>query len=137
MDGLLVKGATRGTGRVTDKSPGDHGPGADRSDADSSGTDPSGEMVGLVIRFQPDRDGRWLVSVDGTTTVPARPVPPTTLIVRLWRSGGRGMLRGTLSLAHDEALLAPIQSNERLEVLVRAWLAEPGGPAPAGSGVEP
>lgn len=117
---------------MTDESPGDHGPGAD-----ASGPDPSGAMLALVIWFQPDRHGRWLVSVDGTTTVPARPVPPTTLIVRLWRHGKRGVLRGTLGLAHDETLLAPIQSNERLEALVRAWLGESGDPAPAGAGAEP
>ena len=94
-------------------------------------------MLALVVRLQPDRHGRWLVSVNGTATVPARPIPPTTLIVRLWRDGERGVLRGTLGLAHDETLLAPIQSNERLEALVRAWLSESPDSAPAGAGAEP
>ena len=122
---------------MTDESPGDRAMGAGSSGTDPAGTDPSGEMVALVIRFGPDRHGQWSVSVDGTTTVAARPVPPTMLIVRLWRSGERGVLRGTLGLAEDETLLAPIQTNDRLEALVRAWLAEPGDPAPARSGAEP
>lgn len=122
---------------MTDESPGDRAMGAESSGTGPAGTDPSGEMLALVIRFAPDRHGQWSVSVDGTTTVAARPVPPTTLIVRLWKSGERGVLRGTLGLAEDETLLAPIQTNERLEALVRAWLAEPGDPAPARSGAEP
>ncbi|HZO27262.1 MAG TPA: hypothetical protein VFH48_14875 [Chloroflexota bacterium] len=122
---------------MTDESPGDRAMGAESSGTGPAGTDPSGEMLALVIRFGPDRHGQWSVSVDGTTTLPARPVPPTTLIVRLWRSGERGVLRGTLRLGDDEAILAPIQTNDRLEALVRAWLGEPGAPAPVRSGAEP
>ncbi len=89
-----------------------------------------GDYLALVIRLQPDRDGRWHVSVDGTTRLAPRPVPPTTLVVRLWRSSERGPLRGALSLAGDDERWVPIQTDARIEALLRAWLGEPGETTP-------
>jgi hypothetical protein len=89
-----------------------------------------GDYLALVIRLQPDRNGQWQVSVDGTTRLTPRPVPPTTLVVRLWRSSERGPLRGTLSLVGDDEPSAPIQTDARIEALLRAWLGEPDATTP-------
>jgi hypothetical protein len=89
-----------------------------------------GDYLALAIRLQPDRDGRWQVSIDGTMHLGPRPVPPTTLVVRLWCVAADGPLRGSLGLAGDDAPWAPIQTDARIERVLRAWLGEPDGAAP-------
>jgi hypothetical protein len=84
-----------------------------------------GEYLALVIRLQPDQAGRWHLSMDGTTHLAPRPVPPTMLVIRLWRTSEQGPLRGTLGLAGDDERWAPIQTDARIEALLRAWLGEP------------
>ena len=89
-----------------------------------------GDYLALVIRLQPDRNGRWQLSVDGTAHLDPRPVPPTTLVVRLWRASAGGPLRGALSLAGDAERWAPIQTDARIEELLRSWLGPLEGSEP-------
>jgi hypothetical protein len=86
----------------------------------------AGAYLALVIRLEPDQHGQWQISVDGTTVIPPRSLPPTTLIVRLWRTPEAELLRGTIRLGTDDSPWAPIQSNAQLEALVRAWLGDAG-----------
>jgi hypothetical protein len=84
-------------------------------------TNSSGQYVSLVVRLQAASDGTWYLDVDGSNTAHTIPLLPMTLVVRLWRAGQSGPLRGTIRL-HGTDHWAPIQSNGQLEQLVRAWL---------------
>jgi hypothetical protein len=101
-------------------------------------SEPPGEYLALVVQLRVAADNRWYLAVDGTGPgLPiAIPLKPATLVLRLWRAGATGTLRGTVRL-HDSEVWAPIQSNARLEQLVRTWLlgSPPGaGPPPAPPG---
>lgn len=90
----------------------------------------SGEYIGLVVQLEADADGHWHISVDGTATIPALPLLPLALVVRLWRTTDTGTLRGHIQLAASDQS-APIQSNAQLEQLIRAWLLPGAAPAAA------
>jgi hypothetical protein len=81
----------------------------------------SGEYISLVVRLQAAADGTWYLYIDGANTPHAIPLAPMTLVVRLWRARPTGPLRGSIRL-HGSDRWAPIQSNDQLEELVRAWL---------------
>jgi hypothetical protein len=85
------------------------------------GAEPKGKYITVVARLQAAADGRWYVYIDGTNTTQAIPLAPVALVVRLWRASETGLLRGIIRL-HGSDHWAPIQSNDRLEELVRAWL---------------
>ena len=93
--------------------------------------EPAGEYIALVVRLQLAADGKWYIHVDGTSQPAAIPLAPATLVVRLWRSAGTGLLRGTIGL-HGSNYWAPIQSNVQLEELTWAWLSI-GGNTTGGS----
>jgi hypothetical protein len=82
--------------------------------------EPTGDYTTLVVRLQTGADGTWYVRVDGTDQIEL-PLRPVTLIIRLWQQAGTGIIRGSVRL-HDSDQSAPIQSNARLEELLRAWL---------------
>ncbi|HEX6288330.1 MAG TPA: hypothetical protein VFZ66_04025 [Herpetosiphonaceae bacterium] len=86
--------------------------------------EPDGDYTTLVVRLQTAADGTWYVYVDGTPE--ALPLKPVTLVIRLWQHSS-GILRGTIRL-HDSDQWAPIQSNARLEELIRAWLLPGSNP---------
>jgi hypothetical protein len=88
----------------------------------------SGDYIGLIVRLQVHADGDWYVSIGGTTTMEALPLRPISLIVRLWRSRDTGILRGNVQLSGSDRW-APIQSNDQLTELLRAWLSSDGGPS--------
>ncbi len=94
-----------------------------------------GEYLALVVQLRVAADDRWYLAVDGAGPgLPAIvPLKPATLVVRLWRARATGTLRGSVRL-HDSGEWVPIQSNDRLEQLVRTWLlGSPSdeGPPPA------
>ncbi|HEX5501122.1 MAG TPA: hypothetical protein VFW96_00785 [Thermomicrobiales bacterium] len=92
----------------------------------------TGDVLALVVRLATAADGRSRVSVDGTATLPATPLPPATFTVRLWRARDTGLLRGSIRLHASERWgerTAPLQSDTRLEALARAWLLGEGGEA--------
>jgi hypothetical protein len=89
--------------------------------------EPNGDYTTLVVRLHMGADGTWYVSVDGTDPQETLPLKPVTLIIRLWQQTGTGIVRGSIRL-HDSDQSVPIQTNARLEELVRAWLL-PGGAA--------
>lgn len=93
--------------------------------------EPNGDYTTLVVRLHMGADGMWYVSVDGTNQLDALPLRPVTLIIRLWQQSGTGIVRGSIRL-HDSDQPVPIQTNARLEELVRAWLL-PGGAPPGPS----
>ncbi len=84
-------------------------------------SEPTGNYIAVVVRLQMAADGRWYIYVDGTSTTQAIPLVPVTLVVRLWGASETGPLRGSIRL-HGSDHWAPIQSNDQLEKLVRAWL---------------
>lgn len=85
------------------------------------GEAPSGEYISLVVRLQRATDGTWSIFADDAATTHVIPLAPMTLVVRLWRSGPEGILRGSIELQGLNRR-APIQSNSQLEELIRAWL---------------
>ncbi len=89
---------------------------------------PDGDYTTLVVRLQMAADGTWYVYVDGTKQFEAIPLTPVTFVVRVWQHSGTGIVRGNIRL-HGSEHSAPIQSNTRLEELIRAWLL-PGGHPP-------
>ncbi len=98
-------------------------------------SEPPGEYLALVVHLRVADDDRWYLDVDGAgPDLPATvPLKPATLVLRLWRARATGTLRGSVRL-HDSGEWAPIQSDVRLEQLVRTWLLDgpPGeGPSPA------
>ena len=82
-----------------------------------------GEYLALVVQLRVADDDRWYLAVDGAGPgLPATvPLKSATLVVRLWRAKATGTLRGSIRL-HDSGEWATIQSNARLEQLVRTWL---------------
>lgn len=84
-------------------------------------SEPAGEYITLVIRLQATSGDGWSVQVESDETAITLPLLPTTFVVRLWRSADTGVLRGTIQL-HGTDYSAPIQSNDRIEALLRAWL---------------
>jgi hypothetical protein len=90
--------------------------------------EPDGDYTTLVVRLEPGTDGVWYVYVDGTQQLDPLPLKPVTLVIRLWQHTGTGLVRGSIRLYGSDQS-APIQSNARLEELVRAWLI-PGGQPP-------
>jgi hypothetical protein len=90
--------------------------------------DPAGNYIALVVRLQLADDGLWYLYVDGTVGPQAVPLSPATLIIRLWRNGDTGVLRGSVRF-QDSDLVAPIQTGAQIESLIRAWLS-PGGTPP-------
>jgi hypothetical protein len=94
-------------------------------------TQPDGDYLTLVVRLQMGADGTWYVYVDGTKQFEALPLTPVTFVVRLWQHSSTGIVRGSIRL-HDSDQWAPIQSNARLEDLIRAWLL-PGDHPPSKS----
>jgi hypothetical protein len=85
-----------------------------------------GEYIALVVRLEAAADGRWYLHVDGSDGVQVFPLTPCTLVIRLWRSSDRRLLRGVLRLDGNDHW-APLQSNAQLEELVRAWLLGDAG----------
>jgi len=97
----------------------------------------SGDYLALVLQLHPAADGTWQVSIVEPTTVQIVPLSPATVIMRLWRVAGTGVLRGTLRLQGTD-ICAPLQSNAQLEALVRAWLLSDGHPSEVQqAGIEP
>src|SRR5262245_45511010 len=88
----------------------------------------TGEYIALVVQLQAAADGTWRLLVDGADGMQIFPLLPLTLVIRLWRSSDRRLLRGVLRLGGNDRW-APFQSNAQLEELVRAWLL--GGAAHA------
>jgi hypothetical protein len=86
-----------------------------------------GEYIALVVQLQATTDGTWQVQVDGADGRRVLPLAPLRLIIRLWRSSDRRLLRGVVRLDGNDRW-APLQSNAQLEALVRAWLL--GGSTP-------
>jgi hypothetical protein len=89
--------------------------------------DRADDYIALVVRLQTAADGTWHLSVDGTSGTAAIPLAPVTLVIRLWRGGSSGLLRGRIGL-HGSDRWAPFQSNAQLEELVREWLLPGGAP---------
>jgi hypothetical protein len=81
----------------------------------------AGEYIALVVRLQAADDGSWQLHIDGTAKAQTITLAPTTLIIRLWKSGQRGAMRGTLQIAGDD-LVAPFQCNSQLIELIRTSL---------------
>jgi hypothetical protein len=79
------------------------------------------EYVHLVVALSMTAGGEWQLSVDDASGARQFPLVPVTVVIRLRRSRGGQLLRGTIAL-QDGTVSAPIQSNARLEALVRAWL---------------
>lgn len=96
-------------------------------------TEPTGEYMAIVVRLRPGTDGTWYLDVEGTHSAKDIPVVPMTLVIRLWRPTGTNLLRGTIRLRDGDGW-APIQSNSRLEELVRDWLFGGDSGAVSGSG---
>jgi len=86
-----------------------------------------GEYIALVVRLQTTAEGTWQLYVDGADGQRVLPLAPLTLVIRLWRSSDRRLLRGVVRLDGNDRW-APLQSNAQLEELVRAWLL--GGATP-------
>jgi hypothetical protein len=80
-----------------------------------------GEYIALVVRLQATAEGTWQLHVDGADGPRVLPLAPLTLVIRLWRSSDRRLLRGVVRLDGNDRW-APLQSNAQLEELVRAWL---------------
>ncbi len=89
--------------------------------------DRADDYIALVVRLQAAADGTWYLSVDGTSGTTAIPLVPVTLVLRLWRGGSSGLLRGRIGL-HGSDRWAPFQSNAQLEELVREWLLPGSAP---------
>ena len=68
-------------------------------------------------------DGTWYVDIEGTHTAIDLPLRPLSLVVRLWRVGHNGLLRGSIRRLDSDQWI-PLQSNVRLEELLRAWLMD-------------
>ena len=92
-------------------------------------SDPTGSYISLVMQLETAADGKWYIHVDDAGATRVIPLTPATLVLRLWRVGETGLLRGTIRLRGGDHW-APIQSNTQLEELVRAWLL--GGDNQAG-----
>jgi hypothetical protein len=83
--------------------------------------EPAGEYIALVVRLQTAADGTWHLYVIGADGSRSFPLAPLTLVIRLWRSGVEGILRGTIRFDGDDNW-APIQTNAQLESLIHLWL---------------
>jgi hypothetical protein len=76
--------------------------------------------ITLTVQLVVD-DSACSLRVDGLGDPQVIPLKPTTVAIRLWRNGDKGILRGTIRL-HGTDFWAPLHSNTLLEQLVRAWL---------------
>lgn len=88
---------------------------------------PEGSYIALVVRVEELPSGAWALVVDGGAGALTLPLQPATFILRLWRAESGDVIRGTVRL-HGEEEPAPLQTNQRLEQLVRRWL-QSGDPA--------
>lgn len=76
----------------------------------------------LLVDVSKGSDGRWRIVVNDTHRERIYPLVPGGLLIRLWRAPETGILRGTVQLRGTE-YEAPIHTNDRLEAMVRDWLA--------------
>ena len=90
----------------------------------------AGEYLHLVINVQSD-PGNCTLRIESAAGQERIALSPATLVIRLWRSTPTGILRGNISL-HGTDSVAPIQTNARMEQLIRTWLFE--HPSPQGDG---
>ena len=86
---------------------------------------PEGSYIALVVRLEELQSGTWGFVVDGDAGALTLPLQPATFILRLWRTEGGHVLRGTIGLRGDDDP-APLQTNQRIEQLVRRWLLGTG-----------
>lgn len=86
----------------------------------------AGDYFALVARLHADaQPAESLCSTRGATGQDDSHVAPI-IVVRLWRTRDRGILRGTIRL-HESQYWAPLQSDARLERLLSACLAHGNG----------
>ena len=85
---------------------------------------PEGSYIGLVVRVE-EMHGSWSIAVDGSAGALTLPLQPATFILRLWRTEDGQVIRGTIGLHGDEEW-APLQTNVRIEQIVRHWLVGGG-----------
>jgi hypothetical protein len=83
--------------------------------------DSVGTTFALVIRLHQGSDGTWRIEVDGPQGQQEFGLNPATLLVQLWRSGDKRILRGSVSL-HGTEQSVSIQSNAQLVDLLQTWL---------------
>lgn len=82
---------------------------------------PEGSYIALVVRVEEMRGGSWSIAVDGSAGTLTLPLQPATFILRLWRAEDGQVIRGTIGLHGDENW-APLQTNVRIEQIMRHWL---------------
>ena len=82
---------------------------------------PEGSYIALLVRVQELHSGTWALVVEGSSGALTLPLQPATFILRLWRTEGGNVIRGTIGLHGDENP-APLQTNQRIEQVVRRWL---------------
>ena len=85
---------------------------------------PEGSYIALVVRVEELQSGGWALVVDGSAGSHTIPLQPATFVLRLWRGADGHVLRGTIQL-HGDDEPAPLQTNQRIEQLVRRWLLQP------------
>jgi hypothetical protein len=81
----------------------------------------AGEYSVYILHVHATADGTWVVQLDGTRDPITAPLQPLMLTMRLWHAHETGLLRGMIRL-HGTDLVAPIQTNNQLEQIVRHWL---------------
>lgn len=94
---------------------------------DTVNSEATGTYIVLVVRLEPASRDTWKVRVysEGTQAPRFIPLAPATFVIRLWHTSTSTALRGRIQLAGSPNK-APIQSNEQLGELVRAWLLRAG-----------
>jgi hypothetical protein len=86
---------------------------------------PDDTVIALVVSLSRAADGTWALAVDGANGQALLSLAPATFIVRLRQNNSSGLIRGTIHL-HGSAIVAPVQTNQQIEALLRAWL-QPAG----------
>ena len=82
---------------------------------------PEGSYIALVVRVEELQSGSWALLVEGSAGTQILPLQPATFVLRLWRGEDGHVIRGTIQL-HGDDDSAPLQTNQRIEQLVRRWL---------------
>jgi len=91
----------------------------------------TGDNIGIVVRLTSAAEDGWRLLIDGTPTGALDlPLRPLTMVVRLRRLRGSGLLRGQL-LFPESGANVPFQSGAQLEAIVRAWLLDEEMPTAA------
>ncbi len=89
----------------------------------------SDQAIGFVLQIQRDSQNAWTIHCTGSIPSITFALQPATFVVRLYRANTGNYVRGTIELPAAN-LSTPINCNDSILVLIRAWLRDITDPEP-------